>query len=64
MNEYGTYSYEAYRKRIYDDIRIAENIKLMMLDEKRIEVYLVSSKSERRNLSENVTDEKILELMA
>lgn len=36
----------------------------MMLDEKRIEVYLVSSKSERRNLSENVTDEKILELMA
>lgn len=63
MSEYEIYSYEAFRKRIRDDIRIVENAKLTMLDEKRVTAYLSSVKSERRNLSENVTDEEILELM-
>lgn len=63
MSEYEIYGYEAFRKRIRDDIRIVENAKLTMLDEKRVTAYLSSVKSERRNLSENVTDEEILELM-
>lgn len=63
MSEYEIYSYEAFRKRIRDDIRIVENTKLTMLNERRVAEYLASVKSERKKLAENVTDEEILELM-
>ena len=38
--------------------------KLQLLDEKRLNDYLTMVKQERRNLSENVSNEEILELMA
>ena len=63
MSEYEIYSYEAFRKRIRDDIRLVENAKMQLLDEKRIGEYLASVKMERRNLAENVSDREILELM-
>lgn len=63
MSEYEIYSYEAFRKRTRDDIRIVENGKLNMIDEKRMNDYLSAVKSERKNLSENVSEEEILELM-
>ena len=63
MSEYEIYSYEAFRKRTRDDIRVAENGKLSMIDEKRMSDYLRAVKSERKNLAEHVTDEEILELM-
>jgi len=63
MSEYEIYSYEAFRKRIRDDIRTVENTKLTMIDEKRMEKYLSAVKSERKNLAEHVSDEEILELM-
>lgn len=63
MSEYEIYSYEAFRKRIRDDIRKVEGAKVQLFDEKRIEEYLSRVKSERRNLAENVSDGEILELM-
>ena len=64
MSEYEVYSYEVFRKRIRDDIRTVDEAKLQLLDEKRLNDYLTMVKQERRNLSENVSNEEILELMA
>lgn len=63
MSEYEIYSYEAFRKRIRDDIRTIEHSKMPLVDEKRMQIYLDAVKSERRNLAENVTQNEILELM-
>lgn len=63
MNEYEIYSYEAFRKRIKDDIRIVENAKMKLFNEERLNDYINAIKHERKNLSTNVTDEEILELM-
>lgn len=63
MSEYEIYSYEAFRKRIRDDIRIVENASLKMIDEKRMADYLLAVKKERRNLADNVSEAEILELM-
>lgn len=64
MSEYEIYSYEAFRKRIHDDIRTVDHAKMQLLDEKRLKDYLAAVKQERKNLSENVSDKEILELMA
>lgn len=63
MSEYEIYSYEAFRKRIRDDIRIVENAKIKLFNEDRMQQYLTAVKQERSNLSNNVTDEEIMELM-
>lgn len=63
MGEYEIYSYEAFRKRIRDDIRIVKGAKIQLFDEKRMAEYLSRVKSERRNLADNVSDDEILELM-
>lgn len=63
MSEYEIYSYEAFRKRIRDDIRTVDYAKMKLFDEQRLERYLTAVKQERRNLSENVSDQEILELM-
>lgn len=64
MSEYEVYSYEAFRKRTRDNIRTVDEAKLQLLDEKRLNDYLTMVKQERRILSENVSNEEILELMA
>lgn len=63
MSEYEIYSYEAFRKRIRDDIRTIEHSKMHLIDEKRMQIYLDAVKAERRNLAENVSQDQILELM-
>ncbi len=63
MSEYEVYSYEAFRKRIKDDIRTVEETTTILWDEERINEYLSAVKSGRKNLSENVSDAEILELM-
>ncbi len=63
MSEYEIYSYEAFTKRIHDDIRVVDGVKIQLFDEKRLDDYLEAVKRERRNLSEHVSDEEILELM-
>lgn len=63
MSEYEIYSYEAFRKRIHDDIRTVDNAKKQLLNEERLNNYFNAIKRERKNLSENVSNEEILELM-
>ncbi len=63
MSEYEIYSYEAFRKRIRDDIRTVEGGRLNMIDEKRMGDYLTAVKNERRNLADHVSEKEILELM-
>ena len=63
MSEYEIYSYEAFRKRIRDDIRVVEDARMQMWDAQRMQRYLQAVKEERRNLAENVLDDEIWELM-
>ncbi len=63
MSEYEIYSYEAFRKRIHEDVRKVDNGKMLLLDDRRLSDYLTAVKRERKNLAEHVTDEEILELM-
>lgn len=63
MSEYEIYSYDAFRKRIRDDIRIIPNARMNLFDTERLERYMTEVKRERRNLAENVTNDELLELM-
>ena len=63
MTPFEAYSYEAFKKRIQDDVRTVDQAKLRLFDQKRIEEYLRAVKRERSNLAKNVSDEDILELM-
>lgn len=63
MSEYEIYSYNAFRRRIRDDLRVIEGPKRTALSQPEIEEYLMQVKAERENLKNNVSDEDILELM-
>jgi ATP-dependent DNA helicase RecG len=63
MSEYEIYSYDAFRKRIQDDLRIVKNAKQSLFNAEQLEKYLISAREERKNLSQNVTDDEIIELM-
>lgn len=63
MSEYEIYSYEAFRKRIHEDVRPVGKIKPALIDEKRLSEYLEAVKEKRRNLAESVSEEDILDLM-
>lgn len=63
MSEYEIYSYEAFRKRIRDDMRVIKEAKRQFFDQKRMEEYLEAVRAERRNLAEHVSEDEILELM-
>lgn len=63
MNEYEVYNYEAYRKRIHDELRTVDRARQALFDQRRIEEYLTAVKTEHENLSSNVSDEDILEMM-
>lgn len=63
MSEYEIYSYEAFRKRIRDDIRVVEGARMKLLDSQRIEAYLSAVRAERKNLADNVSESEIMELM-
>lgn len=63
MSEYEIYSFEAFKKRIKEDLRPVENANFKLFNQDLVELYLKKVKSERKNLSENVNDDDILELM-
>ena len=63
MSEYEVYSYDAFRKRIRDDIRVVEGGRTTLFDKDRLSAYLAAVKQERKNLAANVPDDEILELM-
>lgn len=51
MTEYEVYSYEAYRKKLRDDLRSAEDVTLSELNPALLEEYLTCMKRERPNLA-------------
>ncbi len=63
MSEYEVYSFEAYRKKYQDDIRIVERAAETSLDENLIDEYLIKLKRNKPNLS-RLSREQILELMS
>ena len=63
MSEYEIYSYDAFRKRIQDDLRVINHGKLDLFDKDRLALYLSAVKNERKNLADSVSDDEILELM-
>lgn len=63
MTEYEVYSYDAFKKRTRDDIRMIEQANTRLFHQDKLEQYLCTVKKERKNLADNVTDEDILELM-
>ena len=63
MTEYEIYSYEAFRQRKRDDIRIIGEANLELFDKDRLKKYLTAVKNERKNLTDNMGDEEIMEVM-
>ena len=63
MSEYEIYSFDAFRRRIRDDIRKIDGASVNVFNRERLGKYLDAVKRERKNLSENVSDSEILELM-
>lgn len=63
MSEYEIYSYDAFRKRIHDDLRTVPNANLTLFDADRLDNYKRAVKRERENLSKNVSEDELLQLM-
>lgn len=63
MSEYEVYSYEAFRKRIRDELRTVDDEKFSLINNERISHYLNEVKKEKDNLVKSVSDDDILELM-
>ena len=63
MSEYEIYSFEAFRKRIRDELRKVDNYKISLFNRARLEKYLERVKQERPNLIKSSSDKDILEMM-
>lgn len=63
MSEYEVYSYDAFRKRIRNDIREASGARLNFFDEYKLDQFFQAVKKDRKHLAMHVSDEEILELM-
>lgn len=63
MTEYEVYSYEAYRKKYQDDIRVIERAEISSLNTGKLDKYLYLLKDNKPNLAA-LEDEQILELMS
>lgn len=63
MTEYEIYSYEAYRKKYQDDIRIVERADMSSLNTPKLENYLFRLKENKPNLAQ-LSDQQIMELMS
>lgn len=63
MTEYEIYSYEAYRKKYQDDIRVVPRASLSVLDQDLLAAYIARLKEKKPNLNA-LPDETIHELMS
>lgn len=63
MTDYEIYSYEAYRKKYQDDIRIVENASFDTLNTSLFEEYRIKCKKNKPNISK-VSDKQFNELMS
>jgi ATP-dependent DNA helicase RecG len=62
MSEYEVYSYEAFRRRIRDELRTVPECKLNFFNKERLSKYLMAVKKERSNFAA-LSDTEIMELM-
>ncbi len=62
MSEYEVYSYEAFRRRIREELRTVPECRIDMLDQDRIRKCLEAAKKDREKLRK-LTDEQIMELL-
>lgn len=63
MTEYEVYSYEAFRRKYQDDIRLVERASIDALDQSLLGTYIAALKSGKPNLS-RLSDNQILDLMS
>ncbi|MBQ4364365.1 MAG: putative DNA binding domain-containing protein [Oscillospiraceae bacterium] len=63
MTEYEVYSYEAYRRKYRDELRVVERSDMDSLDKSKLERYLTRLRSDKPNLS-RLDDKKIIDLMS
>jgi len=63
MSEYEVYSYEAYRKKYQDDVRVIERASMNDLDETKVEQYLYLLKKNKPHIAK-LEREQILKLMS
>ena len=63
MTEYEIYSYEAYRKKYQDDIRVVERASFVSLNQDLLANYIDSLKKEKPRLAA-ISDNEIYELMS
>ena len=61
MTEYEIYSFEAYKRKIHDEIRTVSNSSISAINKNELTVFLAKLKSEKPNL-ENLSDEENLAL--
>lgn len=62
MSDYEIYSYDAYRRQVRDDIRIAELADVSQFDGERISNYIAAIKKNKPNTAK-LSDDKVLEFM-
>ncbi|MHB1394739.1 MAG: ATP-binding protein [Clostridia bacterium] len=62
MSDYEIYSYDAYHRRVRDDIRIADLAELSQFDKQVIDKYIIAVKEDKPNIS-RLEDDEILQLM-
>lgn len=63
MSEFEIAQYESYKKRIKDDIRTIDDDSIKLFDEDKHQRYLTNVKDQRPNLTKNVSDNDIDNLM-
>jgi len=63
MTEYEIYSYESFRKKYQDDIRVKNDVDIQTLNKTLLDEYLMKIKLNKPNLAQN-TDDTILKLMS
>lgn len=62
MSEYEVYSYEAFRRRIRDEMRTIPDCRIAHFDQERLKRYLEEVKRDRKNLAA-LSDSEIMDLM-
>ena len=60
MTEYEIYSYEAYKRRIHDELRTEDRATIEYLKKDNVMEYLIKLRRQKQNLA-NLEDERILE---
>lgn len=63
MTEYEVYSFDAFRKKYQDDIRVMPRVSFASLDQVKLEEYILKLKSGKQRLA-TLRDENICELMS